>query len=197
MKDLQAHSGHIPKRRKFNKGSVKGQVAVVEQHISVLHSNQGTNAGVAQLELHRIQPHLTPQHPQMPLPTLKTVITIIILLSLTNKPDTMLKGIEKLRDHLEEELLYHLEEELLSQINTQPDTPMQSGLPELALSPSIVNLTMSWTVMQTHVCWENMHTFHGHGKAVNIVGYDKSKGTLASNMKTVSGDLAYDNPTLG
>ena len=36
-----------------------------------------------------------------------------------------------------------------------------------------------------------------HGKAVNIVGYDKSNGTLASNMKTVSGALAYDNPTSG
>ena len=34
-----------------------------------------------------------------------------------------------------------------------------------------------------------------HGKAVNIVGYDKRKGLLASNMKTVSGALAYDNPT--
>ena len=35
-----------------------------------------------------------------------------------------------------------------------------------------------------------------HGKSVKIVGYDKSKGTLA-NMKTVSGALAYDNPTSG
>ena len=36
-----------------------------------------------------------------------------------------------------------------------------------------------------------------HEKAVNIVGYDKSKGTLATNMKPVSGALAYDNPTSG
>ena len=36
-----------------------------------------------------------------------------------------------------------------------------------------------------------------HGKAVNIVGYDKSKGTLASNMRTVSEALAYDNPISG
>ena len=36
-----------------------------------------------------------------------------------------------------------------------------------------------------------------HGKAVNIVGYDMSKGTFAINMKTVSGALAYNNPTLG
>ena len=35
------------------------------------------------------------------------------------------------------------------------------------------------------------------GKAVNIVGYDKSKGTFAINLKTVSGALAYDNPTSG
>ena len=28
------------------------------------------------------------------------------------------------------------------------------------------------------------------GKAANFIGYDKSKGTLANNMKTVSGGLA-------
>ena len=74
---------------------------------------------------------------------------------------------------------------------------MQSGLPELALSPSTVNLTVSLTVMQTHVCWESIHFFMDHGKAVHIVGYDKSKRTLANNMKTVSGAFAYDNPTSG
>ena len=57
----------------------------------------------------------------MPPPTLKTVITIIILPSLTNEPDARLKGTEKLMDHLEKEL----EEEILSQITSQPDTPMQ------------------------------------------------------------------------
>ena len=36
-----------------------------------------------------------------------------------------------------------------------------------------------------------------HGKAVNNVGYDKSKGTLANNIKTESGALAYDIPTSG
>ena len=36
-----------------------------------------------------------------------------------------------------------------------------------------------------------------HGKAVNTIEYDKSKRTLANNMKTVSGALAYDNPTSG
>ena len=36
-----------------------------------------------------------------------------------------------------------------------------------------------------------------HGKSVNNVGYDKSKGTLASNMKTVSGALAYDSSSSG
>ena len=102
-----------------------------------------------------MQPHLAPQHPQMPPPTLKTVIPIIILPSLANKPDAWLKGTEQLMDHLEEEL----EEELLSQIKTQPDTPMQLELPELALSHSIMNPTVSWTVMQTYVCKENMHTF--------------------------------------
>ena len=34
----------------------------------------------------------------------------------------------------------HLEEEVLSQIKIQQDISMQSGLPELALSPSTVNL---------------------------------------------------------
>ena len=36
-----------------------------------------------------------------------------------------------------------------------------------------------------------------HERSVNIAGYGKSKGTLANNMKTVSGALAYDNPTSG
>ena len=36
-----------------------------------------------------------------------------------------------------------------------------------------------------------------HGKAVNIVGYDKTKGTLADHMKTVTGALAFYNPTSG
>ena len=37
-----------------------------------------------------------------------------------------------------------------------------------------------------------------HERSVNIVGNDKGKGTLSSNnMKTVSGSLAYDNPTSG
>ena len=35
------------------------------------------------------------------------------------------------------------------------------------------------------------------GKAVNIAGNDESKGILANNMKTVSGALAYHNPTSG
>ena len=44
---------------------------------------------------------------------------------------------------------------------------------------------------------KHAHIFMDHGKAVNIVGYDKSKGTLANDMKTVSGALTYDNPTSG
>ena len=48
LKDLRASRGHNPKRRKFNKGSVKGQLAALEHQLSVLQSNQGTNAGVAQ-----------------------------------------------------------------------------------------------------------------------------------------------------
>ena len=87
------------------------------------------------LGLLRRQPNLAPLHLKMPQPTLKTPIITIILSSLTNKPDTRLKGTEKLLDHLEEELL--------PQIIIQPDTPMVSGLPEFAHSPSTVNLTVS------------------------------------------------------
>ena len=48
LKDLRANRGHNPQRRKFNKGSVKGQLAAREQQLSVLQFNQGTNGGVAQ-----------------------------------------------------------------------------------------------------------------------------------------------------
>ena len=51
--------------------------------------------------------------------------------------------------------------------------------------------------MQTHVCWENMHIFLWTMKDQFTLLGMKSKGTLASNMKTVSGALAYDNPTSG
>ena len=48
LKDLQANRRHNPKRRKFNKGPLKGQLAALEHQLSVLQSNQGTNAEVAQ-----------------------------------------------------------------------------------------------------------------------------------------------------
>ena len=48
QKDLKTKRGHNPEMRKFNKGSVKGQIAALEHQVSVLQSNQGTNAGVAQ-----------------------------------------------------------------------------------------------------------------------------------------------------
>ena len=119
----------------------------------------------------------------MPQPTLKTLIATIILPSLIDEPNDRLMGTEKLMDHLEEEFL--------SQIKIQPDTPMQSGLPELAVSPVVDSHA------DTHVLGKYAHIFMDHGKAVNIVGYDNSKGTLASNIKTVSGALSYDNPTSG
>ena len=49
----------------------------------------------------------------------------------------------------------------------------------------------------TRMLGKHSHIFIDHGKAVNIVGYDKSKGTLANNMKTISGAHAYDNLTSG
>ena len=133
----------------------------------------------------------------MPQPTLKTIITTIILPSLTNEPDTRLKGTEKLKDHLEEEL----EEESLSQIKiqikTQPDTPtpMQSGLDSLTFN-SESNCELD-SHADTCELGKHAHILMDHGKAVNIVRYDKSKGTLVNNIKTVSGALAYDNPTSG
>ena len=67
LKDLRAYRGHNPKRRKFNEGFVKGQLAALEQQISVLQSNHGTNLGLL-----RLQPNLAPLYLQMPQPTLKT-----------------------------------------------------------------------------------------------------------------------------
>ena len=72
----------------------------------------------------------------------------------------------------------HLEEELLSQIKIQPDTPMQSGLPELG--PLTFNSESNCepdSHADTCVLQKHSHIFMDHGKAVNIVRYDKSKGT--------------------
>ena len=38
---------------------------------------------------------------------------------------------------------------------------------------------------------------HDFERPVNVIGYDKAQGTLAVNMKTVTGALAYDDPTSG
>ena len=38
---------------------------------------------------------------------------------------------------------------------------------------------------------------HDFERPVNVVGYDQAQGTLAVNMKTVSGALAYDDPQTG
>ena len=73
----------------------------------------------------------------------------------------------------------HLEEELLSQTKTQPEVPVQSELPELALSPSIMNPTVSWIVMQTHVCWGNMHTSSGPmEKQLTLLDMIRARGHL-------------------
>ena len=77
-------------------------------------------------------------------------------------------------DHLEEE-----EEELPSQIKTQPDTPEQLELPEMAHSPSTMNPTVSWTIMQTHVCWETMHTSSWTmGKHLTLLDMIRARGHL-------------------
>ena len=128
------------------------------------------------VELLRIQAHLVPYQLQMAPPTLKTATTIIILPSLTNMPDTRLKGTENLRDYLEEEL--H------SQTKTQPEIPEQSELPELALSPSIVNPPVSWTVMQTHVWEGNIHTSSWTmGKQLTLLDMIRARGHLQATRK--------------
>ena len=92
----------------------------------------------------------------------------------------------------------HLEEELLSQIKIQPDTSVQLGFPVLALTPSTVNVTFDLDIhADTCVLGKHAHIFMDHERSVNIVGYDKSKGTLARNMKTVSGAHNYDDPSSG
>ena len=180
---MRAARGHNPKRRKFNKGSVKGQLEAFEQQLSVLQSNQGTHGVAAQ----NTSPSGTPLATNIPTNS-ETERTVISLPSLANEPDARLKGPEKLRDHLEEELL--------SQTKTQPEIPVQSELPELALSPSIINPTVSWTVMQTHVCWGNMHTSSWTmGKQLTLLDMIRARGSL--QHENCSGAIAYDNQTSG
>ena len=129
-----------PMNRRRNRRicEAKGHIMVLSrENWQHLHSNSQSSSQPMSLmlELVRIHPNLAPNQLQMSHETLKTVLTTIIMPSLVKKSDARLKGTEKLMDHLEEEFL--------SQIKIQPDTPMQSVLPELALSPSTVNLTVS------------------------------------------------------
>ena len=129
LKDLRANRGHNPKRKKFNKGSVKGQLAALEQQLSALQSNQGHNGGAAQ----NTTPSGTPPTTNGPTNSEHSTNSTIILPSLANDPDTRLKGTEPLRDQ-------------------QKLPSLQSEPPKLALSPSIMNQTVSWTVIPRHVC---------------------------------------------
>ena len=90
--------------------SDKGQLTALEQQVSVLQLNCGTNAGTAQ--------NATQTGTPAPEKASTNSETTIILPSLINEPDARLKGTEELMDHLEEELF--------SQIKVQPDTSMQS-----------------------------------------------------------------------
>ena len=49
----------------------------------------------------------------------------------------------------------------------------------------------------TCVLGKNAYIFLDHDRAVDIIGYDRSKGTSAKNMKTVSSALAYDDQATG
>ena len=139
------------------------------------------------LELFSIQPHPAPQHPQMPPPTLKAVITVIILPSLTNEPDTRLKGTET-----------HGPSGGRVTFSNQTSTRYTIAVRTSRIGSLTFNNESNCELdshADTCVLGKHAHIFMDHEKAVNIVGYDKSKGTLASNMKTASGALAYDNPT--
>ena len=43
----------------------------------------------------------------------------------------------------------------------------------------------------------NAYIYLDHDQAVDIIGYDRSKGTTEKNMKTVSSALAYDDQANG
>ena len=49
----------------------------------------------------------------------------------------------------------------------------------------------------TCVLGKNAYIFLDHDRAVDIIGYDRSKRMTVKNMKTVSGALAYDNQAMG
>ena len=141
------------------------------------------------LELLRIQPHLAPHHPQMPPPTLKAVITVIILPTLTNEPDARLMGTET-----------HGPSGGRVTFSNQNSTRYTSVVRTSRVGSLTFNNESNSELdshADTSVQGKHAHIFMDHGKAVNIVGYDKSKGILANNMKTVSGAPAYDNPISG
>ena len=49
----------------------------------------------------------------------------------------------------------------------------------------------------TDALGKNAYICLDHDRAVDIIGYDRSTGTTAKNMKTISGALAYDNQATG
>ena len=116
LKDLRAHRDITLRGESSTRVMSRNNC----QHLNNKSQSYSQTMGLM-LELLRIQPNLAPQHLQKPQPTLKTVIAAIILPSLTSKPDTRLKGTEKLMDHLEEESLSQIK----IQIKTQRDTPHQ------------------------------------------------------------------------
>ena len=111
--------------------------------------------------------------------TAKTLPTIIILPSLANEPDARVKGTEPFRDQQKLTFSAVRTSRVGSHsFNSESNCELDSHA-------------------DTCVLGKHAHIFMDHGKSVNIVGYEKSKGTLASNMKTVSGVLAYDSSRTG
>ena len=102
----------------------------------------------------------------MPQPTLKSVITIIILPSLTNEPHARLKGDRETHGSSGGRVTFS------NQIKTQPDTPIQSGLSRVG---SFTFNNESNCELDSHadtnmcIGETHAHIFMDHGKAVNNI----------------------------
>ena len=126
----------------------------------------------------------------MPQATLTTCITTIILTSLINKSDARLKGNRETHGSSGRTVIF----------SNQNTTRYTNAIITSRVGSLTFNSESNCDLdnhADTCVLGKYAHIFMDHERSVNIVGYDKSNGTLANNMKTVSGVLSYDNPTSG
>ena len=126
----------------------------------------------------------------MPQATLTTCITTIILTSLINESDARLKGNRKTHGSSGRRVTFS------NQNTTRYTNAIRTSRVGSLTFNSESNCELD-NHADTCVLGKHAHIFMDHERSVNIVGYDKSKGPLTNNMKTVSGVLAYDNPTSG